>query len=959
MPFVDQWQAGQHSGDLADAVAYGNGRFVMVAGDKLAWWSLDGVQWSSVPTDVCLHAITFGNGVFVAVGDHLVDTPRGKRWQMAVAVSSDGEAWATLVIPDDTLPDDLGFSGVGCGDGVFVAVGPRGRIYTATDPTAYWQAQLSATSFHLKGVGFGEGTFVTVGEQGTLLNSSDRGVTWQHATVATQHDLLDIAYGKGTFIATGRGGTILRSDNRGENWETITIEAAGDLRSIAYGHDAFVAVGDRVIVSGDGGRSWRPIGEGGASTTEVAQPLGTSRTEDSADEPETRSLTAVTYGQHRFIAVGPHGQLFQSERATAQLKLTLGSKPDRGQAGKETELLLTVANTGPDLAADLYVDLILQGDFGIATVLPSRGGYAMVNPATLRYGVGDLRAGEQANVKVVLLPQSRGVIELSTDAWADVHLSNPAGLRTQRTVPIEAPPPRPVDRWLPRVFAPQADDLRAATFGNGIWVAVGDHGLIMGSWNDGEDWAVVDADTDRSLTAIAHGPEGFVAVGEGGVILRSWDGRHWQSDEVKPSADLYGVACGSECMVAVGDEGFIVAREFGGGDWQRVLSPTTQTLCAITHGGHHFTAVGDGGTIVESPDGWAWSRIDCGEECDLRSVAHGRDRMVIATADGSILTQGGEGWQMTPCGGARELHGVCHGGGEYLAVGGIFTSSSGSDWEECNVGQIGAFYGCAYGNGSFVVVGPRGTIMQSLPVVPAADLQLDLQASPEVRRGQILRTHLTLVNRGPAPASRVTMTAFIPDGASVGFVNAVHGHCRQIGNTVYCELGDLHPGTGHTVVIGLKPMRSGPLEMQAVASGIGFDPDLRNDRAQLISRVVAKGAEIAVDQRTSRQVGRLLFVFRIENKGPGPTYEVTLTDPLPEGTVFFSASTSQGLFIVPKHGQRGAIVCQIGTVEAGEEVQVWIQADVEDRSLRRLTNTATLEATNAKTVSSTAVVRLK
>ncbi len=955
MPFLDQWRVGQHGGELADAVAYGNGRFVMVAGDKLARWSLDGVQWSPVPTGVCLHAITFGHGVFVAVGDHLNERPSGDQWQMAVAISTDGQAWTTLAIPDGALPDELGFSGVGYGDGLFVAVGPRGRIYTSSEPAVHWQAQLSSTSADLRGVGFGEGAFVVVGEQGTVLVSEDHGITWNRAAPPTSHQLSDLAYGKGTFITIGAGGTILRSSDRGQSWEAAAIEAAGELRSIAYGHEAFVVVGDRVITSNDGGQNWHAVSGGDP------QPMGVPPDNSvRGDQGSSPPLTAVTYGQHRFVAVGPHGLLFQSERATAQLKLALGSKPERGEAGKETELLLTVFNTGPDLAPDLYADLALHGDFGIAAVQPSRGGYAMINSTTLRYGVGGLRAGEQATVKVMLLPQSRGVIELSADAWADVHLPDPAGHRTQKAIAIEAPPPRPVERWLPRVFEAHVHALRAAAFGDGLWTAVGDHGLIMSSWDDGESWVTVDPVTDSSLMAVTHGPEGFVAVGSNGITLWSRDARHWETRELKPAIDLFGVACCSDCTVAVGDKGSILAREFGSGDWQPVLTPTREPLRAITHGGHHFTAVGDQATVLESPDGWAWSLIPCEDRCDLRDVAHGRENMVIAAADGSVLTQGPKGWERVPCGGANELHGVCHGGGEYLAVGdGIFTSSVGRLWDECNAGQIGLFYGCAYGNGSFVVVGPQGMIMQSLPVAPPADLRLTVQSSPEVRRGQILRSHLTVVNHGPGPATRVTMTVRIPAGADFAWVNAVHGHCRQIGDVVYCELGEMPPGNGVTVVVGVKPLVLGLMTIQAVVSAIGYDPDLRSNRAHWESEVVARGPALSIDQRASRDQGRPQFRCTIRNDGPDQAYEVTLTDPLPQGTVFLSASTSQGLFIIPKHGQHGAVVCQIGTIEAGEQVQVRIQAGLDDRSLRQVTNTVKLEATNAKSVSSSVVVRLK
>ncbi|MGE5654239.1 MAG: hypothetical protein ACM3ZQ_08270 [Bacillota bacterium] len=952
MPFIDQWRAGQHGAELADGVAFGNGRFVMVAGDKRVWWSDDGAEWSPITTDACLHAVTFGGGLFVAVGDYPITTVLGERRLMAASFSPDGVEWGSLIIPDDQIPNDLGLSGVGYGDGLFVAVGPQGRIYTSTNPGLYWQPQLSSTTADLRGVGFGEGVSIAVGEQGTLLISEDHGVLWQIITVPTQQDLVDAAYGMGTFVVIGRDGTVLRSQNRGRDWEMSLLEGAGQLRSIAYGHEAFAVVGDGVYSSDDGGRNWRQVSTG----EDDEGPAGNRA--DMVAESSEMGLNAVTFGQYRFVAVGGSGRQFQSERATAELRLELSSKPDRGEPGVETELLLTVDNSGPDLAPDLYADLILQGDFGIATVQPSRGSFAMINSTTLRYGPGSLRAGEQATVRVVLLPQSRGLIELNADAWADVYIPDPAAHRTHRVIAIEAPPPQLIERWLPRCSEAQAPALRAAAFGNGLWVAVGDRGLIMSSSDDGQNWSVVEPVTDCSLRSVAHGPEGFAAVGEDGVTLWSQDAHHWETRKVTPAVDLYGIACGLGNTAAVGSKGTVFVRREDGG-WEQSLSPTHQELRAVTHGGHHYTAVGDHGTVLESPDGWAWSLISCGEECDLRGVAHGRENMAIVAADGSVLTHAGEGWERGPCGGSQGLSGVCHGGGQYLAVGGIFTSASGSDWQECNVGQISQFYGCTYGNGSFVVAGPHGMIMQSLPLVPAGDLMLSMHCAPETLRGQLLRFYLTIENHGPGPAPRVTLTATIPPEADFAWANAVHGECRRIGDTVYCEFGDVHPGAAPSVVIGVKAKTLGGVCMRAVVSGMGYDPDLGNNHAHCTSHVAAKGVGLAIKQHAVRDQDTITFNLRVHNDGPGAAYETALSAPLPEGTVYLSASTTQGLFIVPKHGQHGGILCQIGTIEEGEQVLVRLRAGLDDRSLRILTSTVKIEATNAKTVSSKVVVKPK
>jgi hypothetical protein len=89
------------------------------------------------------------------------------------------------------------------------------------------------------------------------------------------------------------------------------------------------------------------------------------------------------------------------------------------------------------------------------------------------------------------------------------------------------------------------------TYGNGLFVAVGEGGAILTS-PDGVSWTARTSGTGDWLFGVTYGNGLFVAVGEGGTILTSRDGVSWTARTSGTSNWLYGVAYGNGLFVAVG-----------------------------------------------------------------------------------------------------------------------------------------------------------------------------------------------------------------------------------------------------------------------------------------------------------------------------------------------------------------------------------------------------------------------
>ena len=104
-----------------------------------------------------------------------------------------------------------------------------------------------------------------------------------------------------------------------------------------------------------------------------------------------------------------------------------------------------------------------------------------------------------------------------------------------------------------------------------------------------------------------------------------------------------------------------------------------------------FVAVGAGGTIVRSADGINWNVSNSGITNDLESVSFGNGYYLAAGAGSTVLT-----------------------------------SPDGAIWTSRSVGLTGgqSLYGSAFFNGRFAVVGTGGTILESDPISPLLDLQI-------------------------------------------------------------------------------------------------------------------------------------------------------------------------------------------------------------------------------------------
>jgi len=308
-------------------IAYGNGRFVVVASSS-DWeppsgriaHSADGINWTAVTantgfSDQRINSITYGGGRFVAVGG-------GGR----IATSTDGISW--LAVTNSPFGNDERISRVAYGNGRFVAVSGgwswsiplTGRIAHSADGINWTLATNSPLFDQGIGVLYLDGirSFIAWGWTSaargarTVWEHSSDGINWTplprpDGLLGANTSVTGITHGNGRFVAIVRdhvneqSTTVVSTD--GINWLPQTnvpsiVHPWEGLHGIVFGGGNFVAFGGAFEAS----TAWgiRLHSSDGINWTGISDGFGVG----------TDSLiSSIVYGGGRFVAFGGGGRI--------------------------------------------------------------------------------------------------------------------------------------------------------------------------------------------------------------------------------------------------------------------------------------------------------------------------------------------------------------------------------------------------------------------------------------------------------------------------------------------------------------------------------------------------------------------------------------------------------------------------------------------------------------------------
>jgi photosystem II stability/assembly factor-like uncharacterized protein len=197
-------------------------------------------------------------------------------------------------------------------------------------------------------------------------------------------------------------------------------------------------------------------------------------------------------------------------------------------------------------------------------------------------------------------------------------------------------------------------------------VAVGEHGIILISRDDGQSWVQQPSPTDVLLTAVSFvDDERGIAVGHDGTILRSGDGgQHWRSVQRDLDAGpllTVALAADGQHGVAGGAYGLLLTTADGGASWTQAKVPDVDEDGADSHlyaaaipALDRWVVVGEAGRILISTDqgaSWQVAKAPYGGSY-FGIMAKSADDWLIFGLEGKMLetADAGATWRMIETG---------------------------------------------------------------------------------------------------------------------------------------------------------------------------------------------------------------------------------------------------------------------------------------------------------------------
>lgn len=185
---------------------------------------------------------------------------------------------------------------------------------------------------------------------------------------------------------------------------------------------------------------------------------------------------------------------------------------------------------------------------------------------------------------------------------------------------------------------------------------------------------------------------------------------------------------------------------------------------------------------------------------------------------------------------------------------------------------------------------------QVVNFLTTADLSITKSSTPSgtVIAGSAVAYTLNVSNAGPSPASAVSVTDTLPPGFVFTSASGTGWTCNQSAGTVTCTLPSLAVGPANPITInGTAPAAAGPITNTATVSATNPDPNSTNNTATNNLTVVVQ-ADLSITKSTTATSATsgfpVTYSINVTNAGPNAASNVVVTDVLPAGSTFNSAS---------------------------------------------------------------------
>jgi uncharacterized repeat protein (TIGR01451 family) len=235
-------------------------------------------------------------------------------------------------------------------------------------------------------------------------------------------------------------------------------------------------------------------------------------------------------------------------------------------------------------------------------------------------------------------------------------------------------------------------------------------------------------------------------------------------------------------------------------------------------------------------------------------------------------------------------------------------------------------------------------------VSPPVSLSVSVADAPDpVLAGSEVTYSIRLTNNTARLATGVRLVNTLPPGANFISAQSSLGSCAHTSGVVTCTIGDLPGEVASNVVVTATIVarlnQGGSATNTVVALSFGPDDNTLDDTARAVTQVNTS-ADLAVTLSASPSLvvlgNNVTYAVTLTNRGPSSAASAFLTNVLPAGVAFVSATPSSGTC---SH-LSGRVTCSFATlaVNAGASVSIVGRADVSG-SLSNRANAVSVSAT--------------
>lgn len=224
-----------------NAVAYGNGKYVVAGQSGYTAYSHDGENWTPIKAGSPGYImIIYTNGKFIALG--------GSGYNGELVHSEDGINWTFVNSP---MGNNGSMKSIAYGNGKYCLVGNNGQMYTSNDLKSWRKvSNYNVERISWNSIAYGNGKFVAIGSfssgEITIMDSED-GINWTFITGYASGS--KIIFENNNFVIFNPSPDICYSIDGNEWNKSIVAQSPFNIIDISYANGKFVALGKNKSVA--------------------------------------------------------------------------------------------------------------------------------------------------------------------------------------------------------------------------------------------------------------------------------------------------------------------------------------------------------------------------------------------------------------------------------------------------------------------------------------------------------------------------------------------------------------------------------------------------------------------------------------------------------------------------------------------------------------------------------------